>query len=303
MTIKFLPVIIGLSVSVAVTSTFASHLTREEDELQQAIAASRETGPSIINEDDELQRVLELSLNDYRHIEDEVDSSALALQIAHDEEERRNEIEAQERLVREFEEKRARAEEEELQRILALSMDDTVNNASSNNVNLDEQDDELARQLAKAFALSLTKIPDEEVEGNPGRTLIEQQNLEYQATLLTDQLRGMRRDLQLAEENLDVLKQPFVEKEAEIEALKRVADDRRNHAAANEKRFGQNPRLEAAALEAEEAVVAAEEALRLLEEENADQMNELKESIAELSHGIEEKEMALVEVSAELANL
>jgi hypothetical protein len=85
MTIKFLPVIIGLSVSVAATSIFASHLSREEDELQ---------------------RVLALSLNDYHHVEDEVDSSALALQIAHDAEEA----------------KRARAEEEEFQRILALSI-------------------------------------------------------------------------------------------------------------------------------------------------------------------------------------
>ncbi len=302
MTIRFLPVIIGLSVSVAATSIFASHLSREEEELQRAIAASRETGPSVINEDDELQRVLALSLNDYHHVEDEVDSSALALQIAHDEEEGRNEFEAQKRLVREFEEKRAREEEEELQRILALSMHDTDNNASSNNVDLDEQED-LERQLDEAFALSLTTFPVEEEKKSPRRTLIEQQNLEYQASSLTDLLRGMRRDLQSVEENLDVLKQPLVEKEAEIEALKRVADDRRKHAATNEERFGKNPRLEAVALEAEKAVVAAEAAFRLLEEENAAQMNELKESIAELSHGIEENERKLVEVSAELANL
>ena len=181
-------------------------------------------------------------------------------------------------------------------------MDDTVNNASNSPVNLDEQD-ELARQFAEAVALSLTTVSIEEEKESPRRTLIEQQNLEYEATVLTDQLKGMRLDLQQAEENLDVLKQPFVEKEAEIEALKRVADDRRNHAAANEKRFGQNPRLEAAALEAEKAVVAAEAALRLLEEENAAQMNVLKENIAELSQGIAENEMKLVEVSAELANL
>ena len=83
MTIKFLPVIIGLSVSVAVTSTFASHLTREEEELQRAIAASRETGPSVLNEEEELQRVLALSLNDYRHIEDEVDSSELLSNVVY----------------------------------------------------------------------------------------------------------------------------------------------------------------------------------------------------------------------------
>lgn len=153
MTIKILPVIIGLSVSVAATSTFASQFSREEEELQ---------------------RVLEASLHDYHHVEDEVGSSELALQMDHDEQEK----------------KRLAKEEEELQRVLALSMNDIVGGGSSNGINLSEQD-ELARQLSEALALSLSNIVVEK-EKKP-RTIREQQDLDYQVTLLTDKLKETNR--------------------------------------------------------------------------------------------------------------
>ncbi|HBN21788.1 MAG TPA: hypothetical protein DD412_00930 [Holosporales bacterium] len=269
MTIKFLPVIIGLSVSIAATSTFASAFN--DDELEKAIAAS---------------------LNEGSHVEDEVGSSELALQIAHDEKERREEIEAQERLIREFEEIRAAREEEDLQRILvALSMNDTASGPRSVvDLDLTEQE-ELARQFAEALAPSLEGFSVE--ERNP-RSPREQQDLEYAVALSTDKLKATNLEVAEIEGNLAVLMAPLGEKELALEALKTSAEVCRAHATRNEERYGgKNPRLDQAASEAEEALAVAEEELRLLVEAKAAQKRELESAYAEALELKEAQELAL----------
>lgn len=257
MTIKILPVIIGLSVSVAATSTFAS----------------------AFNEDEELQRVLEASLHDYHHVDNDVDFAALALQRAHDEEEK----------------KRLALEEEEFEKALALSMNDTVGGGSSSGINLGEQE-ELARQFSEALAFSLSNLTVEE-EKKP-RSLIEQQNLEYQVALLTDQLKETNRKVVALEEQLVAVAEEIGEKELalKLESLRSTAENLRAHATSNEKRFGsKNPRLEKDASEAEAALEIAEKELRLFVEAKADKKLNLEGDLEELVRLVEEQKLALAE--------
>ena len=263
MNIKFLSAIIGLSATIAVNSLFASNLSGEDEELQAA---------------------LEASLRDYQQSHTNVDAfqDAYTLQVMHEEEEKRKELEAQERLVREFEEKRDRKEEEELQRILELSRQDySVNNSGP----------------SSSDTSSPETIIDEERDGESNLRI--QQDLQYEVALLTDQLRPLAIELEEATEALQILNQPILDLKEQVEKAQEDATIARDHA-----RIRGNVQGSQAinrAISAEKKVEELGEELSVLMESKLPEITELEEKITALDGSIASLKATLTEKQEQLS--
>ncbi len=277
MNMKYLPMIIGLTLSAATTPLLAS-ATPENDEMARAIAASL-ADHNAAPIDDEMARVLEASRRDYDAAETNTDEMDQLLAASKEDHRQMEET----RMLEEARANRERQNELDFEKALALS----INDAAGAVEDVPVEDREESALLAQALAMSLD-------DNENTRHLRAIQDAEYEVACATDRLSDLTREEETLQDEHQELLATLETLDSEIETAESLVTNSR---ARSERVNNENPGILAIAERAE----AALRRLQTQREELAENCSMTR--IIELTHLIAQREIELEEAEETLTAL